>query len=260
MFSIVIPSFRGLRFIGRALASVRDQTSLDWEVIVVEDGIGDGTAAVVEAFATTVTQPVRYQSLGKKLGTSAARNAALDAARGEFVAFLDADDEWRPSHLASLEECLSDGHALAVSAVEIWDAVADRSIALHGMNPAWLAAPRDALFTASIVYTASCAAMPRATVARVGAFDTAMPIGQDRDYWFRAVAEGGSLGYTGDCTTRHFRHDSNSSRDRRAILASVIHFHEKHKHAAGVSSGARRNAAARVLAAHAALAAEGAPA
>jgi glycosyltransferase involved in cell wall biosynthesis len=260
VISVVIPAFRGLSFIGRALAAVRDQTEPDWELIVAEDGTGDGTEAVVEEFAKTVPQPVRYRSLGVRLGTSAARNAALDLSRGELVAFLDADDQWRPSHLASLAECAAAGHAVAVSVVEIWDAMACRTVAIHGMDPAWLARPRDALFVQSIIHTASCVALPRATLDRVGLFDTALPIGQDRDYWFRSLADGGSLGYSAACTARHVRHEANSTRDRRAVFASSIAFYEKHRHAAGISSEARRHAAAQVLAARAALAASGAPA
>jgi glycosyltransferase involved in cell wall biosynthesis len=254
MISIVIPAFQSRDLIGRALEGVRNQTLTDWEVVVAEDGLGDGTEAMVHEFAATVTQPVRHLGLAAKLGTSAARNAALDRCRGDLVAFLDADDEWAPSHLATLAECLAGGHALAVSAVEIWDAADARRIAVHGIDPAWLAAPRDALFVASIIHTASCVAMPRATVDRVGRFDTAMAIGQDRDYWFRAVEAGGSLGYSGVCTARYVQHAANSTRDQRSILASSVRFHDKHRRASGVSDEARRRALARVLAVRATLA------
>lgn len=257
MISVISPTLRGRQCIGRALESVRRQTHAEWEIIVAEDGPGDGTEAIVREFAGAVPQAVIYRGLGDRRGTSAARNAALDLSRGELVAFLDADDEWLPPHLASLAECLSGGHALATSAVEIWDAAAGRALAVHGLSSAWLAQPCEALFVETIIHTASCVAMPRATVERVGRFDTAMPIGQDRDYWFRAVADGGTLGYSGGCTVRHVRHEANSTRDRRAVFASVIAFHEKHRHAA-VSSEARRQARARVLAARAAMSAVGA--
>lgn len=255
MISVVIPVYRGRDRIGTALESVRGQTLADWEIVVAEDGPGDGSEAVVREFAATVGRPVRYLGLAAKLGTAAARNAALDQCRGDLIAFLDADDEWLPSHLASVVGCLGGGQTLAVSAIEIWDEVTGRPTAVHGMDPAWLAAPRDALFVDSIIHTASCVVVPRATVERVGRFDTAMPVGQDRDYWFRAVAAGGSLGYSGACTVRYVQHAASSTRDRRLVLASVIRFHDKHRHAAGVSDQARRRARARVLAAHGALAA-----
>lgn len=248
MISVVIPSFRARDTIGRALESVRGQTREDWEIVIAEDGEADGTRRIVTAFAATIAQPTVYVPLGGHRGTSVARNAALDHCRGEIVAFLDADDEWAPTHLSTMAACLDDGHALAVSAVEIWDAVAGRRIAVHGMRPDWLAAPRDALFVDSIIYTSSCVAAPRVTIDRVGRFDTAMPVGQDRDYWFRAVAGGGTIGFTTACTARHYRHGANSTRDPRSVWASICRFHEKHRDADGVSHGARRRALAKVLA------------
>lgn len=257
MISVILPVFRGRRFIGRALAGVRDQSDSAWEIIVVEDGQGDGTESIVKEFAGTVPQPVRYQNLGFRLGTSTARNTALQHAQGELVAFLDADDVWSPTHLATLVKCLAEGHALAVSAVEIWNSAIGRTIATHGMRHEWLSLPRDALFVESIIHTASCVAMPQTTLDRVGHFDTSMPLGQDRDLWFRATGGGGSLGYTGACTTRYVQHTANSSSDRRALLSSVIAFYEKHKNAEGVSALARRHATARMLGVRAALTAEG---
>lgn len=260
MISIVIPAFRACDAIGRALESVRGQTHEDWEIVIAEDGEGDGTRGIVAAFGTTIAQRLIHVPLGGHRGTSVARNTALDHCRGDIVAFLDADDEWAPTHLSTMAACLDDGHALAVSAVEIWDTVVGRRIAVHGMRPDWLAAPRDALFVESIIRTSSCVAAPRATIARVGRFDTALPIGQDRDYWFRAVAAGGKIGYTNACTARHHRHGANSTRDPRSVLASVDRFHEKHRDAADVSADARRRARARVLAARLALGrCEGAP-
>ncbi len=255
MISIVIPTFQSRELIPRALKSVESQTVTDWEIVVAEDGPGDGVEAVVRDFAATVRQPVRYHGLAAKLGTSAARNAALARCRGDLIAFLDADDEWLPTHLAALADCLADGHALAVSAVAIWDSKAGRTVAVHGMDPAWLAAPWDALFVESIIYTASSVAIPRITADRVGHFDTTMPIGQDRDYWFRAVEAGGSLGYSGACTVKYVRHDANSTRDRRMLLASVEQFHGKHRHSSRISQEARRRALARVLTARRMLAA-----
>lgn len=260
MISIVIPAFRARDTIGRALESVRSQTDEDWEIVIAADGDDDGTRGIVAAFATTIAQPLLCVPLGGHQGTSVARNAALDHCRGGIIAFLDADDEWAPTHLSTIAACLDNDHALAVSAVEIWDTVAGRLRAVHGMRPDWLAAPRDALFVESIIHTSSCVAAPRVTIDRVGRFDTNMPIGQDRDYWFRATAAGGTIGFTNECTVRHYRHAANSTRDQRSVLASVGSFYQKHRDAADVSEIARRRARANVLAARMALGCrEGAP-
>ena len=93
--SIVIAVYNGASTVERALASVFAQTYTDYEVIVVNDGSTDDTAAVLARFGNRIrvlTQANR--------GLSAARNAGVRASTGEYVAFLDDDDEWMPEKLA----------------------------------------------------------------------------------------------------------------------------------------------------------------
>jgi glycosyltransferase involved in cell wall biosynthesis len=94
--SVVIPAYNVARYIGETLATVFAQTFADYEVIVVNDGSPD-----TEEFERAL-EPYRARILYLKQenrGASAARNAALRAARGEFAAFLDADDLWLPDYL-----------------------------------------------------------------------------------------------------------------------------------------------------------------
>lgn len=93
--SIVIAVYNGAPTVGRALASVFAQTYADYEVIVVNDGSTDDTAAVLARFGDRI----RLITQGNR-GLSAARNAGVRASTGEYVAFLDDDDEWMPEKLA----------------------------------------------------------------------------------------------------------------------------------------------------------------
>ena len=94
--SVIIPCFNHGRFLRQAARSVLSQTLADIELIIVDDGSTDETAAVI---AQLDDPRVRVRVTGNR-GVSAARNAGLDMARGEFVAFLDADDAWEPEKLA----------------------------------------------------------------------------------------------------------------------------------------------------------------
>jgi len=87
--SVVIPAYNAERYVAAAIQSVLDQTFTDFEVIVVNDGSTDGTAAAVEPFGDRV---VYVEQENKRL--AGARNAAVRLAKGEFVAPLDADDMW----------------------------------------------------------------------------------------------------------------------------------------------------------------------
>jgi glycosyltransferase involved in cell wall biosynthesis len=93
--SVVIPTYNRAALVARAIASVLISIGPGDEIIVVDDGSADGTAAVVEEFG----DPVRYHRI-EHAGPSAARNAGLRLARGRYVAFLDSDDEWLPDKLA----------------------------------------------------------------------------------------------------------------------------------------------------------------
>ncbi len=90
--SVVIPCFRCSATVGRAVASALAQSQPPLEVILVDDASPDGTAAVLQQLAREPR--VRVISLARNGGAAAARNAGWDAARGELVAFLDADDTW----------------------------------------------------------------------------------------------------------------------------------------------------------------------
>lgn len=102
MISVVIPLYNKEKSIARTLECVLNQTYQDFEVVVVNDGSKDRSAAVVEQFTDARIRLIK-QTNG---GVSAARNRGIAEARGEYVAFLDADDVWLPDHLANLESLI----------------------------------------------------------------------------------------------------------------------------------------------------------
>ncbi|HUN86802.1 MAG TPA: glycosyltransferase family 2 protein [Terracidiphilus sp.] len=99
LVSIITPVYNAARWLPETLASVRGQTFANWEQILVDDGSTDDSAALVEA-ATRTDSRFRLMRMLNNGGPSAARNLAIDAARGRFIAFLDADDLWLPKKLA----------------------------------------------------------------------------------------------------------------------------------------------------------------
>jgi glycosyltransferase involved in cell wall biosynthesis len=97
--SVVIPCFNSAATIERALRSVEHQTTKPNEVLVVDDASSDNTVSVVEQYAQTSSLNIRVIKQSVNGGPSVARNAAWNVATGEFLAFLDADDQWHPQKL-----------------------------------------------------------------------------------------------------------------------------------------------------------------
>lgn len=96
MISVIIPLYNKATCIATALDCVLAQTFQNFEVVVVDDGSTDNGAAIVEQYADSRIRLIRQENAG----VSAARNRGSEEVRGEYVAFLDADDEWLPEYLS----------------------------------------------------------------------------------------------------------------------------------------------------------------
>ncbi len=94
--SVIVPTYNRAHLLGRALQSILNQTYKDFEVIVADDGSTDKTDEVIRSFSALDIRYIRHE---KNKGEAAARNTGVLAAKGEFIAFLDSDDEWLPEKL-----------------------------------------------------------------------------------------------------------------------------------------------------------------
>ena len=97
--SVVIPCFNSAATIERALRSVEHQTTKPNEVLIVDDASSDNTVSVIKQYARISSLNIRVIKQSVNGGPSVARNAAWNEAAGEFIAFLDADDQWHPQKL-----------------------------------------------------------------------------------------------------------------------------------------------------------------
>jgi glycosyltransferase involved in cell wall biosynthesis len=112
LVSVVLPTYNRAHCLARAMQSVLAQTYAELELIVVDDGSSDGTEALVHGFSDP---RLRYLRLPQNGGVSRARNAGVAAARGEWIAFQDSDDEWRVEKLARQMEAARSENVVLVS-------------------------------------------------------------------------------------------------------------------------------------------------
>lgn len=245
--SILIPAYKAGRFIGRALEGVRAQTHADWEVVVVEDGTHDETEAVVCEFAASVPQPVRYENNAVNRGVSTTRNRAMALARGGVFAFLDADDQWTPAHLASGLSALERGADLCFSGFRLHDVDAGTFSEPPLPDVAAMRDPLVRLFESNFIQTSSLVMVRAATARRAGEFDTSLKVGEDCDYWMRMIAQGGRLACTGERTCVYTKHGESAMAKTLMVAEHSVKFYRAHLADESLPSALRRRFFARSL-------------
>lgn len=102
MISVVIPLYNKEQLIAKTLQSVFAQTYTDYEIVIVNDGSIDNSVAVIEALSDPRIRLINQANAG----VSAARNKGIEEAKGEYVALLDADDEWKPEYLETIADMI----------------------------------------------------------------------------------------------------------------------------------------------------------
>ncbi len=194
--SVIIPAYNVAPYIGETLTSVFAQTFTDYEVIIINDGSPD--TEEFERALEPFKERIRYLKQENR-GASSARNTGLRAARGEFVAFLDADDLWLPSYL---EDQLAVIHARNCDLVcadalivgespdagrTYFEAVMD-SAPPNEVTFLDLLSGERSLITSGVL-------VRREPVMEVGLFDEQLRNAQDLDLWLRLARHGARLSY-----------------------------------------------------------------
>jgi glycosyltransferase involved in cell wall biosynthesis len=182
--SILIPAFNAAPTLAESLASVQAQTFGNFEAIVVDDGSRDETAAIAEA---TRAQDPRFHLLRQaNHGRAAALNTALSRARGQWIAFQDADDVWLPEKLERQMALLSaDSSAnFLFTNFYFWDGCRDLYPALADSKPLPDGDPMPGLILADH-YASTTVLVRRDTLAAAGPFDPELRLSQDWDMWLR---------------------------------------------------------------------------
>jgi glycosyltransferase involved in cell wall biosynthesis len=195
--SVIIPAYNVAPFIGETLESIFAQTFTDFEVIVINDGSPD--TEELECAIQPYRERIHYLSQ-KNSGASAARNTGLRAARGELIAFLDADDLWSPNYLAEqlkfmceydCDLACADAMIFGVSADAgrtYFDAVMKTAPAMGDVTFLDLVSGERSLITSGVVAR-------RKLIFEVGLFDEALRNAQDFDLWLRLAKHGARLSY-----------------------------------------------------------------
>jgi glycosyltransferase involved in cell wall biosynthesis len=179
--TVIIPTHNRRDTLARALDSVLAQTMQPTEVIVVDDGSSDDTRRLVAGYPR-----VRYL-YQENAGVSSARNLGIEAARGEWLAFLDSDDEWQPDKLRHQQALLVNNPSLKICHTEeIWIRNGRRVNAMkkHAKSGGYIfdrCLPLCVISPSSVI-------IHKSVFQTVGTFDPDLPACEDYDLWLRICA------------------------------------------------------------------------
>ena len=212
-FSVVIPLYNKEHYIEATIQSVLDQTCDDYEVLVVDDGSRDNSLALARKFESDRVRIIPQENQG----VSVARNTGILNAKGEYICFLDADDEWRPDYLATIDDLTVKYPESAIFvtayAVNMGNGKINYSTRLEpetGCLPSyWLTLARGYDF----VWT-SAATMRRDTLMDAGLFKPGEKIGQDLDMWARVARINPRVAYSNHICVNYNRAAESNARTR----------------------------------------------
>ncbi|MBR2409079.1 MAG: glycosyltransferase family 2 protein [Lachnospiraceae bacterium] len=118
LVSVIVPAYNAEEYIASAIESVLKQTYTNWEMVIVDDGSKDATGEIIAKYLTD--SRIIYHRLDKNSGVAVAMNTAIELSHGSVLAFLDADDFWKPEKLQKhMDFMLQNGYAFTFSAYEI---------------------------------------------------------------------------------------------------------------------------------------------
>jgi glycosyltransferase involved in cell wall biosynthesis len=216
-FSVVIPLYNRDTYIRRAVDSVLSQTVKTFELIVVDDGSTDRSAQIVKEYSDRRIRIVKQQNSG----VSAARNRGISEAKADYIAFLDADDEWKPDFLETISQLIKEypdagTYCTALEKIGLNGKPMKRVIDgipsgdWHGIIPNYL----KSASSMSVSPTHSSAlCVPKSAFDHVGGFPVGVVRFEDWDIWIRIFLKY-PIVFTTKICSRYYRNVENSEVNR----------------------------------------------
>lgn len=222
LVSAIIPTKNRADLLKRALNSVIDQTYENMEVIVVNDGSTDRTADLLAQYKQNVGVTLLVIENERSVGAAQARNQAIEAASGEFIAGLDDDDIWHQKRIEELLAAHKDDYSCVTS---------DTMMAYPGGKLRWKKKKMIDLDT--LLYTnqvGNQALVLRDRLIEIGGFDEDLVAAQDYDLWLRLSSKYGPIKNVQKPLQTIFMDHHEDRITDRSSFRGYLQFYNKHKH------------------------------
>jgi glycosyltransferase involved in cell wall biosynthesis len=222
--SVIIPTHNYGRFIPDAIASVLTQTLPADEIVVVDDGSTDNTAAVVASFGSSVKYLWQEQ-----MGVSAARNRGVDESKGDLIAFLDADDTWEPEKLEMQAAAFATDTAVGLvhCGMREFDSLTGETLSLHLNGCAGHVANNLLLWEEPLIVGPGGTIMvTRSAFDEAGGYDPRIAVGEDWDLCYR-IARRYAVRFVARPLVNYRNHGAAAHLNIRAMERGMKMFYQK---------------------------------
>jgi glycosyltransferase involved in cell wall biosynthesis len=242
---VIIPAFNAATYLPAALESVGSQTFEDWQIVLVDDGSTDDTAAVVAPFLDRFGTKLKYIKQANR-GLPAARNAAILASTSRYIALLDADDIWLPCRLADSIGILAarPNAGLAYALITYIDAAGKAMETFHGNSAPFEGRVASRIYMRKIELPCPTITIRRSCIDEVGLFDETMRSTEDRDLWLR-IALRHEVAFVPKVLAYYRISPNSMSANSQRMLEAQLQFIRKHYGSEGCGIFPRQRAWAR---------------
>ena len=188
--SVIIPLYNKAPYVRKALETVCAQTYSEYEIIVINDGSTDNSAIIAEEYLNGV-ESISYKILSQQnAGVSAARNNGIAASKGEYVAFLDADDWWEPTFLEKMVQLIEDYPDAGLYASNyIYYKPGKTHVAVNNVETGYFNYPKAYYESGTMPVTSISVAIPRRVLDEIGGFPLGIKLGEDFLLWARIAMQ-----------------------------------------------------------------------
>jgi len=231
--SIIIPVYNGANLLPRAISSVINQTFKDWELIIVDDGSTDNSKEIISEY-TAKDSRIKYYWEPNSGGPARPKNTGFKYVRGEYVAYLDQDDEWLPEkldkQLAVFAKYPNQKIGLVSCGANVINEEGKTLMTIHAVEKE---REFSDLLIADYIFSNSSVILPYTVIKAIGDRDESIGMGyyEDWDMWVRVMSGGYIFKFIEDPLINYMIHINNASKNTNKLKRAEqnVVFYNKHR-------------------------------
>jgi len=227
--SVIIPTYNRADLLPRAINSVLNQIFQNFELIIVDDGSTDNTRQVVEEFQKK-DKRIKYIWQENSGAPAKPRNTGIKNSQGEYIAFLDHDDEWLPQKLEKQLEIFEKNHQNNLGFVGCNNFIIKEDKIQEYKTPKYKNILPEIL-EKCFIRSCSGVIIKKSVLNKVGFFDENLKTGDDWDMWIRTIINGYSFDFVDKPLFKYYIHSENISAPKniKKVIADENYILEKYK-------------------------------